>query len=93
MSLSGGGKRGVGEDEVRALVVAFQGRLSVKLDFEGLTVKRVVEIGVARVSVWVEHADEDGESICSGRSSTVGILRSMHIDAGRTVGILGLVKR
>lgn len=46
-----GGKRGVSEEEVRALVEAFQGRLSVKLDFEGLTVKQLAEIGVARVSV------------------------------------------
>ena len=46
-----GGKRGVSEEEVRALVEAFQGRLSVKLDFEGLSVKQLAEIGVARVSV------------------------------------------
>jgi len=46
-----GGKRGVSEEEVRNLVEAFQGRLSVKLDFEGLTVKQLAEIGVARVSV------------------------------------------
>ncbi|KAM0709673.1 hypothetical protein Q7P35_003713 [Cladosporium inversicolor] len=46
-----GGKRGVSEDEVRKLVEAFQGRLSVKLDFEGLSVKQLAEIGVARVSV------------------------------------------
>jgi 2-methylisocitrate lyase-like PEP mutase family enzyme len=46
-----GGKRGVSEEEVRKLVEAFQGRLSVKLDFEGLTVKQLAEIGVARVSV------------------------------------------
>jgi 2-methylisocitrate lyase-like PEP mutase family enzyme len=46
-----GGKRGVSEEEVRKLVEAFQGRLSVKLDFEGLTVRQLAEIGVARVSV------------------------------------------
>lgn len=46
-----GGKRGVSEGEVRELVEAFQGRLSVKLDFEGLTVKQLAGIGVARVSV------------------------------------------
>ena len=46
-----GGKRGVSEGEVRRLVEAFQGRLSVKLDFEGLTVRQLAEIGVARVSV------------------------------------------
>ena len=46
-----GGKRGVSEGEVRELVAAFQGRLSVKLDFEGLTVGQLAEIGVARVSV------------------------------------------
>jgi 2-methylisocitrate lyase-like PEP mutase family enzyme len=46
-----GGKRGVSGGEVRKLVEAFQGRLSVKLDFEGLSVKQLAEIGVARVSV------------------------------------------
>ena len=46
-----GGKRGVSEEEVRVLVDALRGRLSVKLDFEGLTVKQLAEIGVARVSV------------------------------------------
>lgn len=46
-----GGKRGVSEGEVRELVEAFEGRLSVKLDFEGLSVRQLAEIGVARVSV------------------------------------------
>jgi len=46
-----GGKRGVSSEEVRALVEAFQGRLSVKLDFEGLSINQLAEIGVARVSV------------------------------------------
>lgn len=46
-----GGKRGVSRKEVEALVKAFQGRLSVKLDFEGLTIKELAQIGVARVSV------------------------------------------
>jgi len=46
-----GGKRGVSAEEVRALVEAFKGRLSVMLNFEGLTIKQLAEIGVARVSV------------------------------------------
>jgi 2-methylisocitrate lyase-like PEP mutase family enzyme len=46
-----GGKRGVSADEVTELVDAFQGRLSVKLDFDGLIVKQLAEMGVARVSV------------------------------------------
>ena len=54
-----GGKRGVSRKEVEALVEAFQGRLSVKLDFEGLTIKELAQIGVARVSVG--PIDEDDE--------------------------------
>lgn len=46
-----GGKRGVSAAEVDALVKAFQGRLSVKLDFEGLTIRQLANMGVARVSV------------------------------------------
>jgi 2-methylisocitrate lyase-like PEP mutase family enzyme len=46
-----GGKRGVSADEVTELVDAFKGRLSVKLDFDGLNVKQLAEMGVARVSV------------------------------------------
>lgn len=46
-----GGKRGVSADEVKKLVDAFEGRLSVKLDFEGLTIKQLADMGVARVSV------------------------------------------
>lgn len=47
----GASKRGVRTDEVKTLVDAFEGRLSVKLDFDGLSVKELAEIGVARVSV------------------------------------------
>jgi 2-methylisocitrate lyase-like PEP mutase family enzyme len=46
-----GGKRGVSSNEVKELVDAFQGRLSVKLDFEGLSVRQLAEMGVARVSI------------------------------------------
>lgn len=46
-----GGKRGVSAEEVKKLVDAFRGRLSVKLDFDGLTVKQLADLGVARVSV------------------------------------------
>lgn len=46
-----GGKRGVSRDEVRTLVDAFEGRLSVSLNFDGLTMKALAQIGVARVSV------------------------------------------
>lgn len=46
-----GSKRGVRTEEVKKLVEAFDGRLSVKLNFEGLTIKELAQIGVARVSV------------------------------------------
>ncbi|KAM0719917.1 hypothetical protein Q7P37_004052 [Cladosporium fusiforme] len=47
----GASKRGVRTEEVKELVDAFDGRLSVKLDFDGLSVVELAEIGVARVSV------------------------------------------
>lgn len=46
-----GSKRGVRTEEVKALVDAFAGRLSVKLDFGGLSVSELAQIGVSRVSV------------------------------------------
>jgi 2-methylisocitrate lyase-like PEP mutase family enzyme len=65
-----GGKRGVSAEEVKALVEAFEGRLSVKLDFEGLTIKQLAEIGVARVSVgpsmqtrMIEALAQDAEAL------------------------------
>lgn len=46
-----GAKRGVRTEEVQKLVEAFDGRLSVKLNFEGLSIRELAQIGVARVSV------------------------------------------
>lgn len=47
----GGGSRGVSRQEVETLVEAFGGKLNVKLKEEGLSVKQLAEIGVARVSM------------------------------------------
>ncbi|KIX01844.1 uncharacterized protein Z518_09571 [Rhinocladiella mackenziei CBS 650.93] len=48
----GGRKRGVSRAEVERMVQEFQGRLNVSLKWsEGLTVKELAEIGVARISV------------------------------------------
>lgn len=46
-----GSKRGVRTEEVAEMVEAFGGRLSVKLDFGGLSVRELAGMGVARVSV------------------------------------------
>ncbi|KAK5062449.1 hypothetical protein LTR84_004520 [Exophiala bonariae] len=49
----GGGKRGVSRDEVEEMVKAFDGRLNVSLkwDKQGLSVRQLAELGVARISV------------------------------------------
>jgi 2-methylisocitrate lyase-like PEP mutase family enzyme len=48
-----GGSRGVSRAEVQNLAKAFEGRLNVmlKLSDDGLTIKQLAEIGVARISV------------------------------------------
>jgi 2-methylisocitrate lyase-like PEP mutase family enzyme len=48
-----GGGRGVSRAEVEQLVKEFDGRLNVSLKMtpDGLTVKQLAEIGVARISV------------------------------------------
>jgi len=48
-----GGARGLRDDEVRALVAAFEGRLAVKLSgkSDGLSVSELADIGVARISI------------------------------------------
>jgi 2-methylisocitrate lyase-like PEP mutase family enzyme len=49
----GSSRGGISQDEVVQLVKAFNGRLNVsmKLSAEGLTVKELAEIGVARISI------------------------------------------
>lgn len=49
----GGGKRGLATQEVSQLCHAFKGRLNViaRLDSDGLSVRELAEIGVARISI------------------------------------------
>lgn len=63
-----GSKRGVRTEEVKALVDAFDGRLNVKLDFAGLSVSELAQIGVSRVSV--------------GPSMQTRMMRALAEDAG-----------
>ncbi|KAI0549515.1 Phosphoenolpyruvate/pyruvate domain-containing protein [Xylaria curta] len=46
-----GGQRGVSRGEVERMVEEFDGRLAVLATTDGLTVKQLAEIGVARVSI------------------------------------------
>ena len=46
-----GGGRGVSTDEVKQMVKAFDGRLNVLLKQNGLTVRELAKLGVARISV------------------------------------------
>jgi 2-methylisocitrate lyase-like PEP mutase family enzyme len=47
----GGGARGVRDEEVAQLVKAFDGRLAVIVKKDGLTVKQLRELGIARASI------------------------------------------
>jgi 2-methylisocitrate lyase-like PEP mutase family enzyme len=47
----GGSQRGVSSAEVKEMVKAFDGRLNVSLKADGLTVKELAQMGVARISV------------------------------------------